>query len=1039
MQSAIKSGKFTVLTLLLLMMIFSSTSLAAEQLATWTNANGTNIWSDPTNWDIGAVPVNGFDTYNVDIPTGFTVYFDLDQASFVTDLSLALGSTLVIDPGTSLTVLDDAIVAGKVQTSGANTQFICTSDGATLGNGATISTDGGSTVQFDAAEFSSTALNNQNITLLSVDGYGSRLSLPELLTIDAGFTASYHTHTISATNSGVLDLSWVGTIHSATNSTSSLNIKMASDGYINFYYLTDIVDGYTRFDIDIPVYNFPSLATANKTTFDIPTGTQLQFPELHTFTNGTMSIADDAEIIAPKLTAFTNSSITLNPLRTFITGDMTNIDNSRFTLTDGHQFGTDEIDAIAYASTGVTSSLTLFSVDGTGTLMDLSSLQSFDASNGTSYRTQTLTATSNGSIDLSSVETVKGMSNSTSRLNFHMDSDGLIDLSSLLEIPSGYVNFDINIPEYTLPLLQGTSGTTFDASAVSIINLPALTSFYNGALTIADGGTINAPVLSSLTYSSLNLNPTRTLITSDLTDIDNSRIALTDGIDYGTDIVATSYSAAGLTSSLTLFSTTGDGTVLDLSSLESFNGSNGTSYRTQTVSAISNGKIDLSSVGTVYGMGNSTSRLKFHIDTDADIDLSSLVEIPSGYCTFDINIPDYTLPLLQATHGTTFDASDATTINLPALTDFDRGAIVIADGGTINAPLLKTFTNSTLSLTSETSFLVNGLSNIDNSLIYLSAGAVFGTTEGDSIATSYSATGVSSSTTLLQADGQGTILDLSSLESVNASNGTSYRTQTIAASNNAAIDFTNVGVIYGMTNSTSKLQINLNSAAEIYVGTDLDVHNYTTFNISENDTVFTVDGNLNLNSKTRFFASQGAKVNINGDFQFNINDEASFITDTAIFQFANGDVCSLEVAGADLALAPTSSNFGMAQLIVGSEAQPTKVMLVDLIDNGNRDGKNEALYLFGSGSLSGLRIKPGSKLIIGDIDVYAFIDTEMVHINSLFGPDTKYINYDEGTIALTDFDCTLQSDLNGDCFVNLLDLAIMTSEWLQGGEEEIPE
>lgn len=120
-------------------------------------------------------------------------------------------------------------------------------------------------------------------------------------------------------------------------------------------------------------------------------------------------------------------------------------------------------------------------------------------------------------------------------------------------------------------------------------------------------------------------------------------------------------------------------------------------------------------------------------------------------------------------------------------------------------------------------------------------------------------------------------------------------------------------------------------------------------------------------------------INVDGDFLFAQNNEVNFNTDTAIFQFADATESTLEVAGENL------------------------------------------------------RIKAGSKLIIGYIDVYAFIDAEMDRVNDRLGLNTKYISYDEGTIALTDFDCSLKADLNGDCFVDLGDFATLASEWLESG------
>ncbi|MCK4998742.1 MAG: hypothetical protein KAS23_04375, partial [Anaerohalosphaera sp.] len=119
---------------------------------------------------------------------------------------------------------------------------------------------------------------------------------------------------------------------------------------------------------------------------------------------------------------------------------------------------------------------------------------------------------------------------------------------------------------------------------------------------------------------------------------------------------------------------------------------------------------------------------------------------------------------------------------------------------------------------------------------------------------------------------------------------------------------------------------------------------------------------------------------------------------------------------------------------LGGSLSSTTLTLTDLIDNGNRAGGNEALYLYGSGGLNGLKIKPNSRLIIGDINLYVQVDGEMVHINSLFTEGVKWIPFDQGTITLSDYACTLTADLNGDCFVDMADLAVLANEWLQCGD-----
>ena len=511
---------------------------------------------------------------------------------------------------------------------------------------------------------------------------------------------------------------------------------------------------------------------------------------------------------------------------------------------------------------------------------------------------------------------------------------------------------------------------------------------------------------------------------------------MTGGQQFGTaygDVTATGYTTTA-NANYTLFSASGAGSLFDLSSLTSINAAWGHWNRTQTISAADQGFVDLSGLSIIYAPTHSSSKLKFHVDSDGDIDLSSLLQLPSGYTRFDIDVPSYSLPLLQTGVGVTFDASNVTTIDVPELTSLATSSIIIADGGTVNLPNLTSFTNSTATISPAYTFVTGPLGSIDNSRIAVKGGVEYGTAFGDISATGYACT-ANANYTLFSATGSGTLFDLSSLNTIDTAWGHWNRTQTISASDQAVIDLSGVGDIYGPTHSSSALKISVASGALISFGDNLNIHNYTSFELNGPDSNISIAGDFNLNAPAWVSAVEGAKLNIGGDFVYNLTDPTAFNLDAA-FVSMDGKQAILEVAGQDLGTdGATQDNFGMAQLTIGRNISSTTLTLVDLVDNGNRAGGNEALYLYGSGGYNGLQIELGSKLIIGDINLYVQIDGEMVHINSLFTEGVKYIKYDQGIIALSEnYDCTLIADLNGDCFVDLADFAIMAAEWLQCGD-----
>ena len=118
------------------------------------------------------------------------------------------------------------------------------------------------------------------------------------------------------------------------------------------------------------------------------------------------------------------------------------------------------------------------------------------------------------------------------------------------------------------------------------------------------------------------------------------------------------------------------------------------------------------------------------------------------------------------------------------------------------------------------------------------------------------------------------------------------------------------------------------------------------------------------------------------------------ITCGLVIQLAGDGTRRFEVAGADMGNVEASNNSSLAQLIVGSNTTTTDLLLVDLIDNGNR-ASPETLYLLGSGGLDGLQILNGSTLTIGDIPVYAKISGVMTDLRSLFPVGQMVISFTE--------------------------------------------
>jgi hypothetical protein len=445
--------------------------------------------------------------------------------------------------------------------------------------------------------------------------------------------------------------------------------------------------------------------------------------------------------------------------------------------------------------------------------------------------------------------------------------------------------------------------------------------------------------------------------------------------------------------------------------------------------------LDLSGAGSIAAAVPWSSSTLFNIQSGGDIDLTGLVEIPSGYARFNVDNPSYTLPLLEYAANVTFDASAVSTIELPLLSSGTGTVFTIEDGGTINAPQLTSLTYGNINLSSLKTLVTGFITNIDNTVFSIHDGAQFGTAYGNIGAPSYTATGLNNNYTVMNVAGSGSLLDLSSIESINDAFTAGYRSHTYTVSDGAVLDLSNTVSFNGTGTSTSRSYINCAGGAEIIFGNGFTVTNYTT--LTATAATMTVGGFLNINSPAAISLLEGSELTLGGDFIYNTTDENAVNFDAGILRMAGAGTLKLEVGGDDLGIGGAAAgNFGIAQLQIGSYSQPSTIMLVDLIDNGNRSGGQEALYLYGSGALSGLRIRPGSKLIIGDVNLYVNTGDEVIHINSLFGPGQKWISYDEGIITLTEYECSLLADVTGDCVVNFDDFSLMAGEWLQSGDAQ---
>jgi len=747
--------------------------------------------------------------------------------------------------------------------------------------------------------------------------------------------------------------------------------------------------------------------------------------------------------------------------------------------------------APAYSSTGlatVAATYNLLRADGIGSTLVLSAMTSMDMSfndNWSGLTLQRISATNGGVINLSGVQTLKGAARAEDRVEFVIDSFGSnIDLSGLKTITAGSTKFDLSVPNFTLTRLESAVGTTFEVKAGTTLSLPALVTQTGNAVTVRSSGTVSAPELLTATGVTLTVEtggtfsapklttftggvfaraPGQVLTLVPWTNIDNSMLSTSGGELLS--IAAPGYSATGLNDvnvQRTLLSAngaSGGGTPSQIAAPAMLtlndgfdDGWNGTTVH--RIAATNGGRINLSGLQTVTGPVRADDRLEFAIDAapGSNIDLSGL-KSTSGHTKFDLSVPAYTLPLLNAAVGTTFEVKAGTTLSLPALVTQNGDAVTVRSSGTVSAPELLTASGVTLTVETGGAFSAPKLTtftggvfarapgqvltlvpwtNIDNSILSTSGGELL-----TLAAPGYTTTALSQANvqrTLLSADGAsggGTPSQIAAPAMLTLNDGfddgwggaTVHR---INATNGGQLGLSGVETIRGPVRAEDRLEFNINTGGEV----DLSSLRTTTgsqvqFNVASGGKLMLgsptitdgarlivdattslvhVAGDLTLSPTSRVVVTGAATVEVGGDFSFLYTDETAMNLDRAIFHIVGSGMEYLEVGSEDKGLpaGPASANFGLGQLVVGSDGAPTVVQLLEVVDNGNRTGGNpEALYLYGLGGPDGLRILGGSTFVIDNLNVYTTENNAWVHINKdLFGPGQVRIPYDQGFIEL---------------------------------------
>ena len=692
--------------------------------------------------------------------------------------------------------------------------------------------------QFGRIDFSQLALINNMATHYSHYFFGSR---------SGGVT-------FRTKQEGRIDLSGLERITDAESGIHTRTIFELDKEIVNLG-LTEIAEVEFKSTRDRQTWRLDGLTIASSSVFNAPSGHSFLIPNLTSLTRTEIIINEGARVSIPSLTEFTESILTLEGDAEFNTGGLSNIDRSRFLLSNGAVF--DQITASEYDSRYFEGN-DFIRVEGEGSLLDLSSIHSMQVGGQTgccNFNWKGLfTVSEGGVVDLSGLTTLSHHSKSSRHgqaiARFESNTGGRFIFSQLREIQGSVdSNFSMYFEEQEnpLPALSTINSLKLEFEGALEFSLPNLTNSKFLHLTLQDGETLDAPLLTHFESSVLTLQGSaefRTL--SGLSNIDKSRFILKDGAVFS-GVTATSYDVVNV-SGRDIVLVEGLGAQLDLSSVENMSvggytgccNFNNSGYFT----AKDGGIINLSKLRILnhdsrssrHGHGlarwEASNNGRFRLDNLTDI----LGEPSSDFQIYFEDVID-PLPSIQIINNTSLELDSSEFSNLTDITGsklivktnqaisipnvdvLHGGLISVAAGGELNIPNLQELTNSHVSLSGSALLNSARLTDIDNTTWHLLDGAVFDRID---------ALGVLIDTpcneNVIQIDGEGAKLDFSSVQEFefnpNCGRGSQYHNIRVL---NGEFDFSGVETLSNLGDTEDILSIEIIEDGEVIINSQIEI------------------------------------------------------------------------------------------------------------------------------------------------------------------------------------------------------------------------
>ena len=188
--------------------------------------------------------------------------------------------------------------------------------------------------------------------------------------------------------------------------------------------------------------SLPVLETAERLNLELTAeGGQLSLPAATSFLDSSIRVPGNAEADAPALSNYENSTVVLTGVGATLSAPaLSTISRARFEVHDGATYSLPSA-ITSYSGSGgmgINEQRDIFIAEGSGSLLDLSSLESLVTDfEGLGGLRQTIRASDGGQIDLSSLTTATGGGtgpNLGGPLQFLTDNGGTIDLSGLTSV-----------------------------------------------------------------------------------------------------------------------------------------------------------------------------------------------------------------------------------------------------------------------------------------------------------------------------------------------------------------------------------------------------------------------------------------------------------------------------------------------------------------------------------------------------------------------------------------------------------------------------